>query len=83
MHFDFLKGYTYKMTTTIAFFFFKTKTQQNLRPCYFKKNFYSPFMRVHFVDYWGAVPLHLFRKYHLCGVIGDSAGALISQQHVI
>lgn len=44
MHFDFLKGYTHKMKTTIAFFFFNTKTQQNLQPCFFKKNFYSPFM---------------------------------------
>lgn len=66
-----------------CFFFLNTKTQQNLQPCFFKKNFYSPFMWVHFVDYWGAVLLHLFRKYHLSGVIGDSARALISQQHVI
>lgn len=84
MHFDFLKGYTYKMKTTIAFFFFlKTETQQNLQPCYFKRNLSSPFMWVHFVGYWGAMPLHLFRKYDLRGVIGHSARALISQQHVI
>lgn len=65
------------------FFFLKTKTQQNLQPCYFKRNLSSPFMWVHFVGYWGAMPLHLFRKYYLRGVIGDSARALISQQHVI
>lgn len=46
---------------------------------FYKFNFYKRILHNHI---FLSINVPLFRKYHLCGAIGDSARAFISQHHV-